>query len=61
MDIAQPMASRRALKAITFLACNLLGLSCLLEAEHAHDLTFLFQYATRWGQDILSLFRSASG
>jgi len=49
--------SRRALKLVTFVACSLLGLTCLLEAEHAHDLAFLFQYATRWGQDILSFLR----
>jgi len=49
--------SKRALKLATFVACWLLGLTCLLEAEHAHDLTFLIQYATRWGQDLLSVFR----
>lgn len=58
VEVVQPIArSRRALKLATFLACSLLGLTCLLEAEHAHDLGFLYQYAARWGQDILSIFR----
>lgn len=58
MDVVQPIArSRRALKLATFVACSLLGLTSLLEAEHAHDLTFLFHYATRWGQDVLSICR----
>jgi len=58
VDVVQAsVPSRRALKVLTFVACSLLGLTCLLEAEHAHDLTFLFQYATRWGQDVLSFLR----
>ena len=51
--------SRRALKLVTFVTFWLLGLTTLLEAEHAHDLAFLFQYATRWGQDLLTFFRGA--
>ncbi len=57
MDVvANVPPSKRALKLATFFACWLLGLNMLLEAEHAHDLTFLIQYATRWGQDLLGFF-----